>query len=217
MKKKLCIIISFAICILSIFANNKNVEAYSNKRIIIDPGHGGMDVGASVGNINEDDLNLSISIQLKDIFEANGYSVDLTRSDEDDLCEDRFIKREDMNKRVNMINNGNYLLCISIHQNKFSDSKYSGSQAFYSEANKNNRLLAKSLQQSLKTYLGNTNREEKKRDNVYLLNKVIIPCSIVECGFMSNPKELKLLMDKDYQYKLANSIYYGCVTFLKLL
>lgn len=216
-KKKLYIIISLTICILSICVNTKNVEAYSNNRIIIDPGHGGMDAGASVGDVNEDDLNLEIAFVLRDVFEQNGYYVDMTRYDEEDLCDGKFIKREDMNKRIEMINNGQYLLCVSIHQNKFSNSKFFGSQTFYSDVNKNNKLLAENVQQSLKTYLGNTSREAKKRDNVYLLNKTIIPSCIVECGFMSNNEELKLLMNKDYQYKLANSIYYGCLTFLRLI
>lgn len=215
--KKALIAIAMIICIFSLLLTSNKSIANIEKRVIIDAGHGGMDAGASVGNINEDDLNLEIAYELKSIFEDNGFIADLTREDENDLCDGKFVKRTDMNKRLKMINSGSYFLCISIHQNKYSNSKYSGAQVFYSTANPNNKALAEGIQESIKTYLNNTDRIVQKRNNIYLLNKASIPACLVECGFMSNPLELKLLMDKAYQYKLASSIYYGSLTLLKTL
>ena len=137
--------------------------------------------------------------------------VDLTREDNNDLCDGDFIKRSDMNQRVKKINSGNYLCCISIHQNTFSDSKYRGAQTFYSDSNSSSKELALNVQNSIKYYLNNTTRDIVKRTNVYLLNKVSIPAILIECGFLTNAEEAKLLKTYEYQKTLAYSIYYGCV------
>lgn len=211
--KRLIIFISLLICILSLFIPITAVE--QQNRIIIDPGHGGKDGGAEVRGKKESDINLKISFKLKEIFEQNGYYVDLTRENADDLCENEFIKREDMNNRINKINNGDYLFCISIHQNTYINPVYRGAQIFYSNVNDNNKLLSKSIIKSIKSYLKNTNRDIVKRDNILLLNKVTIPCCIVECGFLTNYKEFELLNDDDYQISMAYAIYNGCIEFLK--
>ena len=116
--KKIIIILSFLICIYSLI----NAEAFIdiNKIIVIDPGHGGMDTGASIGNIHESDIVLDISFKIKEVFEDYGYWVILTRESKESLCDGKFIKREDMKKRVNIVNNSNACLFISIHLNKFS-------------------------------------------------------------------------------------------------
>ena len=116
------------------------------------------------------------------------------------LCENTFVKREDMNRRVKKINSGNYVFCISIHQNTYSDSKYKGAQVFYNEKNHSlNKELAEGVQFSLRTYLKNTTRTVVNRNNIYLLNKVTIPIIIVECGFLTNVEEAHQLISSDYQ------------------
>ncbi|MBQ3253986.1 MAG: N-acetylmuramoyl-L-alanine amidase [Acholeplasmatales bacterium] len=200
---------SLVICIISLFSNTVSVSSISNNTIVIDPGHGGMDTGCSYGDIYESDMNLDISLILEDIFISNGYNVILTRKNKDSLCEDRFIKKEDMNKRIEIINNSNAIMCLSIHLNMFSDSQYRGAQVFYSNANDKNKYLAENVQNSIRNMLNNTDRVEMLRDNIYLLNKSIIPTIIIECGFLSNENERYLLINKDYQTLLAYSIYYG--------
>lgn len=210
--KKIGIVCSLIICLFSLVIS---FDAQTiNKRIIIDPGHGGRDGGATANNINEAKLNLEISLVLKEVFEENGYEVVLTRDNDDDLCDGKFIKKEDMNKRISLINNKNNLLCISIHQNVFSLANYKGAQVFYNDNNNINKALALSIQNSLKYYLNNTERSISKRNNIYILNKVTIPMVLVECGFLSNLTEANLLKDYFYQKKLAYSIYYGCVSFI---
>ncbi len=211
--KRVAIIISLLICLFSIFIP---IKADDNvNKIIIDPGHGGKDGGAEVRGVKESNLNLEISFKLKEIFEKNGYYVDLTRENEDDLCDNEFIKKEDMNKRVNKINNGSYLFCISIHQNTFINPVYRGAQIFYSNVNENNKILSSNIIKSIKSYLKNTTRDIVKRDNILLLNKVTIPCCIVECGFLTNYNEFELLTNSDYQISLAYAIYNGCIDYLK--
>lgn len=211
--KRIIIIISLFICLVFMFlpvrADNKV------KKIIIDPGHGGSDGGAEVNSIKEADINLEIALKLKEIFIKNGYYVDLTRDNKEDLCDGSFVKKEDMYKRVNKINTGNYLLALSIHQNTFINPIYRGAQVFYSNVNEQSKLLSNSIMTSIKAYLKNTNRDIVKRDNILLLNKVIIPCCIIECGFLTNYSEQKLLIDSNYQISLAYAIYHGCNDFFK--
>ena len=202
------IIIILSIFFISLFIYDLNINA-NDKIVVIDPGHGGMDAGANFGDIKESDINLEISFKLKEVFEENGYKTILTRENNDSLCDDEFIKKEDMSKRVEIINTSNASLCISIHLNSYMDERYSGAQVFYSDANEKNQLLADSIQNSIINLLANTNRKIVKRDNILLLNKVSIPCVIVECGFLSNIKERQLLLDYNYQMMLAYSIFYG--------
>lgn len=208
--KKTYFIIALALCILSIFFS-VHAEVVSNKKVIIDVGHGGRDGGATANETSEAELNLEISLELKKVFENNGYEVDLTREENKDLCDNEFIKREDMNKRIKKIHSGNYLFCISIHQNTYPDSKYRGAQVFYNDINPKNKVMAANVQNSIKYFLNNTTRDIVKRNNVYLLNKVSIPIVIVECGFLTNKEEVLLLKSKDYQKQLAYSIYYGSI------
>lgn len=184
--------------------------------VYIDPGHGGIDGGASIGEIKESKLTLDISKKIKEVFENNSIVVKLTRDTDEDLSESPFVKREDMLKRVNKINTSNANLALSIHLNKFSIEKYRGAQVFYSKTNSNNQLLAETMQKSLCQYLKNTDRNIVKRENIFLLNKVTIPCCIIECGFMSNQEELSLLQSDDYQYKIAYALLYGVEDYLKL-
>ena len=53
------------------------------------------------------------------------------------------------------------------------------------------------------------NREIKPREDLYLLKENEIPSTLIECGFLSNEKESKLLSDEKYQEKIAWSIYVG--------
>lgn len=211
--RKLFIFISLFICLYSIINAQAFIE--NDKIIVVDPGHGGMDIGASIGDIYESDLVLEISYKIKEVLEKNGYMVILTRTNKDSLCSGKFIKKEDMNKRINIINNSNAKVSISIHLNKFNIERYKGAQVFYSSINDENKILAQTIQDSLKNYLNNTDRSIVKRDNIYLLNRVRISCCLIECGFMSNKEELVLLQDEKYQYKFAEAILMGVNNYLK--
>ncbi|MCM1556986.1 MAG: N-acetylmuramoyl-L-alanine amidase [Anaeroplasma bactoclasticum] len=215
MKKRYLFIFLF-ICIAFVIFTTKILAEENPLVVYIDPGHGGIDGGATVGNIKESELTLEISKKIKEVFENNSIQVILTRDTSDDLSDGDFVKREDMLKRVNKINTSSAFLALSIHLNKFSIEKYRGAQVFYSKTNSNNQLLAEIMQASLCNYLKNTERKIVKRDNIFLLNKVTIPCCIIECGFMSNKEELQLLQTEEYQYKLAYALLYGVEDYLKL-
>lgn len=211
--KYLSAIVSFVICILSTFSLDYGSASVATDtlRVVIDPGHGGMDSGCNIGDIEEEEINLNIAFYLKDILLANGVDVVMTRENNEALCEDKFIKKEDMNNRLNIINSSNADMLISIHLNMFSSPFYHGAQTFYSKVNEKSKMLAENVQASIKTLLKNTDRVPQKRDNIYILNRVSIPAIIVECGFLSNEEERSNLIDSDYQYAMAYSIFLGCM------
>jgi N-acetylmuramoyl-L-alanine amidase len=195
------------------------ITSYANvtvNHIVVDAGHGGMDGGTSIGSVLESDLALEITLKLKEVLERKGYKVTLTREDKNALCEGKFIKRVDMNKRVDIINNSNADLALSIHLNNYSDSQYRGAQVFYCDTIKENENLALTIQNTLTNKLNNTKRKIVKRDNIYLLNRIIIPACIIECGFMSNYNEFTLLKTDEYQYRLVDSITEGVEQYLKI-
>ena len=193
-----------------------NINASIEKKyIVVDAGHGGMDPGCNIGDIKESDIVLEISIKVKEVLEEFGYDVILTRKTKEALCEGKFVKRKDTEKRINIINSHNTLMVLSIHLNEFGIEKYRGAQVFYNGNNEYSKILSDNIQQAFKMYLNNTNREIKYKEHNMLLNKLSVPSCIIECRFISNKEELELLLDEKYQYKLAMCILYGTNTFLQ--
>ena len=186
-----------------------NVNANEDKYLIyIDPGHGGMDGGCSFGDLIEKNVNLKIGLTLKDVLESKGYEVKITRSGDVSLCKDKFSKKEDIYTRIDLINNSDADLFISIHTNSFVKEKYYGAQVFYNNVCENNTYLAHQIQSHLVEYT-DTTRIPKLLNNVMVLKKVEKVGCLVECGFLSNPKEYKLFQDDAYIRIIANSISYG--------
>lgn len=188
--------------------------------IVIDAGHGGEDGGAvSDSGVLEKDINLSIANDTSALFYMLGFDVTQTRTTDIalDNGEDTIRKRKvsDMKKRLEIFNSSEENTVISIHQNKFSDSKYHGTQIFYSPNNPKSKQLADSIKYSVKGLLQPDNeRECKKADSgIYLLKNTNNPAVIVECGFISNGEECKNLIDSQYQKQMAFSITAGFLSY----
>jgi len=211
---------SFVLIVVTIFSFNIFSRAYAknndfdyNKIILIDPGHGGFDGGAvSPRGTVEKDINLKICLKLKSKLEQEGYKVILTREDDRALYgedkRERNKKRKDLNNRCNMKNTSNCDMFISIHLNKFPESKYYGAQVWYSE-NSGSAKLAHLIQENFKTDIDNTNnRVEKSAKGAYKILRSYdkMPSVIVECGFLSNASEEEKLKNDEYQNKIADSI-----------
>lgn len=189
--------------------------------VVIDAGHGGIDPGASSKNgVAEDEINLSIALKLRHFIEQAGGIAIMTREDNNGLYTQgqsriRSKKNEDLNKRSEIINSSNANIYISIHLNYFSQSKYYGAQTFYKRGDENGKLLAELIQEELRNILGrDNNRVAKFVDGVYIMNNSKIPGALVECGFLSNPEEERLLQDDEYQNKVAFSIFCGIMRYL---
>ena len=188
--------------------------------IVIDAGHGGEDGGAvSESGMLEKDINLSIANDTSALFYLLGFDVTQTRKTDIalDNGEDTIRKRKvsDMKKRLEIFNSSKENTIISIHQNKFSESKYHGTQIFYSPNNPKSKQLADSIKYSVKSLLQPDNeRECKKADSgIYLLKNTNNPAVIVECGFISNGEECKNLLDSQYQKQMAYSITAGFLSY----
>lgn len=185
--------------------------------IVIDPGHGGLDAGASRGDLVEKDITLQIARKLEQMLSQAGAMVILVRDNESDLAGDEFTgairehKKEDMRKRVEIANNSEADLFISIHTNAVPGGNWSGAQTFYKPDSPESKQTAKSIQQELKRILGNTNRSIGS-GNFYVLKNVSMPAVLVEVGFISNPQEGPLLADSQYQTRIAYAIMAGIVS-----
>ena len=218
----ICILlfVAFVLIMLSAFSNiaqqtSESVAEYK-PTVIIDAGHGGEDGGAVVGDTVEKDLNLSIALKLSDILKLNGFNVKNIRETDVSIYTDNAQslsqkKKSDLNERLKTFNNDDNNIVISIHQNKFEQSKYFGTQIFYSKNNKNSAALAESIRKSVVMLLQPDNTRECKqaRKNIFLLYNATVPAVIVECGFMSNENELNKLKDENYQNQMAFAIYLG--------
>lgn len=216
------LIICIALVLLGSY--NEIVKASSlptlRKVIIIDPGHGGVDGGAVGINtgVHEDKVNLEIALRVKEFLEESGSLVLMTRDKDVGLyTEDGSIrkkKNEDLRNRKKLFDESNADLVLSIHLNSFPQSQYYGAQTFYPSNSENSKLLAELIQEELIRVLDNGNtRKAKAKNDVYILQDIEVPTVIVECGFLSNPKEELWLQDPEYQEKIAWSIYVGILRY----
>ncbi len=192
----------------------------SGKTIVIDAGHGVPDEGAQSSNgTTEAETNLKIALKLQNLLEQSGCTVILTRSDENAIydIDSKTLKQKkisDIKNRVKIGNESSADIFISIHLNKIPQSQYDGWQTFYKEGSEDGARLAKTIQENLnKTIQKENNRIAKTIDKVYIIKYVEIPTTIVECGFLSNPDEEKLLLEDEYQNKLAWGIYNGIIDY----
>lgn len=126
-------------------------------------------------------------------------------------------KSSDMDNRLALFNKNTSAICISIHQNQFTDSKYSGAQMFYASTNKKSESLARSLQNSFVQFLQPENTREIKQcgKELFLCYYSENPTVMAECGFLSNPDEAALLNTEEYQNKVAFTLYSGIMNYLE--
>lgn len=220
LKKKLILIATLIIILLvyaaikyALPAGAENNGTSGKKTILIDPGHGGYDGGADgLDGIKEKDINLKISLKLRDSLKAAGYDVVMIREEDKALLDEGnksgTKKSREIANRCKIKEQSNADIFVSIHQNHFPQGKYYGSQVWYSKA-KGSDTLAHIAQENLKVDLDNGNkRVEKPANNAYKILTCIdiMPSILVECGFLSNYEELKLLQDESYQQKIADSL-----------
>ena len=187
--------------------------------IVIDAGHGGEDGGAtSCTGILESNLNLEISIRLNDLLHFLGYDTLMVRTTDTALHTqgDTIAARKssDLKARVAIANNTENCIWISIHQNYFSDDRYSGAQVFYAKTT-NSDVLGIQLQSNLVSTINpGSNRQAKKISGIYLFDHIESTAILVECGFLSNREEEANLRSADYQKQLCCVIGTTVGTFL---
>ena len=194
--------------------------------VVIDAGHGGEDGGASsAAGLLEKDVNLSVSFALRDLFEAAGVPVVMTRT-EDKLLYDRNVDFQGRKKVLDLAarriiaektaedaaQDGGTSLFISIHMNAFPAPQYSGMQVWYGVGAPASKEVADAIQAASLSLMPNNRRKTKAAgSNIYLLNRIKTPAVLVECGFLSNPDEAEKLAVEAYRYALAAVIFAGVV------
>ena len=187
----------------------------ASRIIILDAGHGGTD------GTKEKDINLAVTLRLKAMLESAGFQVKMTREtdiavNDPNLDTVKQRKVSDIKNRLKLIQNTPNCIFISIHQNHFSESKYNGTQVFYSKNHEDSKAIAEDIQNQVVTFIQPENKREIKpaTESIYLLWNTNVPAVLVECGFLSNPSEAQLLKDASYQDKMAFSIFCGILKYM---
>lgn len=185
--------------------------------LVLDAGHGGFDGGAvSPNGVTEQQINLSIAGKTRDIAGLFGQHCVMTRQDGQALDYEagrsiRENKAADIRARMRICEETDRPVFVSIHLNKFEQSRYFGAQVFYGRADPHSRVLAESIQAALCAGIanGNTRAAKPAGDAIYLMRHLTCPALIVECGFLSNPQEETCLVRDSYQKQLAVCIFAG--------
>lgn len=202
-------------------------EPLGGIKIVLDAGHGGLDGGASKGDIIEKDITLAITGKVARQLRRLGAEVVMTRTTDGDVLSEhapseqfatnRERKKQDIFLRETLVKQQEPELFVTIHANAIPNSKWRGAQVFYHyEGHAESKELAKLVQQSIREEMENTDREALSIKNVYLLKKVEMPAILVETGFLSNDDERALLANDNYQDKMALAIARGIENYLNV-
>jgi N-acetylmuramoyl-L-alanine amidase len=186
-------------------------NSLAGKTIIIDPGHGGPDVGA-VGPSNSYEKNntLAIALALGDILKQAGAKVVFTR-DSDISPAANYSEIQDLQSRVDIANKSNSDLFISIHNDAFTNPETQGSSVFYSSSNpkQNESLhLASNIRTTIISTLQTKDRGVKEA-GLYVLRNTTMPAILLETAFISNPYEEARLQNPTFQKNVAAAIFQG--------
>ena len=200
--------------ILSVRLEERTIEALSwlltGKTIVVDAGHGGTDPGVvGASGVPEKEITLAVAKRLRDLLEQGGARVVMTREKDRGLGDS---KRDDLAARVDLANKSGADIFVSIHANSFPEPDEDGAQTFSQPGCVESRKLAHAIQAEIVRLLRNTVRVPKEVD--YFLNRQTkMPSCIVEIGFVTCPREERLLLDPVYQGQMAFAIYAGIVKY----
>lgn len=215
----LIIISSLLICEIQ-FTSSNSISNETLPVIIIDAGHGGEDGGAvGVDGTYEKDINLRISLKVNEILSIFGYETHLIRTTDSSVHTTgnsiRERKVSDIHNRADTMNLYENCIYLSIHQNKYGDSRIWGAQTFYSANCEESKEIAQFIQNAIKSQLQPENKRQVKKSgtDIYVLYNATKPAVMVECGFVSNQNELNNLKDSTYQNNMALSITTGIINY----
>ena len=196
------------------FMSTLSNDANNDIIVVVDAGHGLPDGGAvGVNGTIEQEVNLAISFKLCEVLQGKGIKVVMTRVNDHCLSEEtegksiREMKREDMNKRLDIIKKSKGNLFVSIHMNYFTNSSVDGLRLFYDRKHEETKILAENIQKKMSDVTGAKMYAVKDADqNLFLMKDPPVPAVLVECGFLSNAEEEKKLNDDDYRSRIAWAI-----------
>lgn len=192
--------------VYTVFSENQPIK--NRTVVIIDAGHGGVDGGAtSRSGVLESQINLEISLRLNDLMHLLGVKTKMIRTTDCSIyTQGNTIaakKVSDLKERVRIVNEMQNAYLISIHQNYFPDEECEGAQIFYNSLN-DSKVLAQHMQQQLIDTLNpGSKRSAQSARGIYLMENVNCSAILIECGFLSNPKEDVQLCNAVYQKNLC--------------
>ncbi len=204
----------------AVYVSSMQVKEKEKVCVVIDAGHGGADPGkVGVNGQLEKDINLKIAQSLKQFLQAEGIEVVMTREKDAGLYDENASNKkvQDMKRRLEIIENANPVLVVSIHQNSYHEEYVKGAQVFYYTTSEKSKNLAEMLQEQLQKLDAENKRQAKGNDSYFLLKKTSRPIAIVECGFLSNGEEAEALSTPLYQEKLAWNIHMGIMKYISTL
>ncbi len=187
--------------------------------VVVDAGHGGIDGGVTgkTSGVKESDINLAVSLALKDSLEDMGFVVKLTRRTEAGLygTTAKGFKKRDMQRRKELIEEANPDLLISVHQNFYPSAAARGGQVFYTAKKEESKRFASLLQDKLNELYAEVGVRSRKisAGEYFMLGCHPCPSVIVECGFLSNGGDEKLLSTPAWQKKIAGRLAMGALAY----
>ncbi len=214
-------LLAAAAVFVKIFVSNGGLKPVINQNsrstLVLDAGHGGIDGGAiSDSGLKESDINLQIALKTEALVRFLGIDTVMTRETDTDNSDNKaYSEHDNLVQRVKLANSTENAVLISIHQNKFPSAVVSGAEVMYSD-NDDSKALGLITQDNLVTLLDSSNRRVARPapKELLLTSSVECPTILVECGFMSNPQEVKKLASNDYQLKLAAILAGSYIQFL---
>lgn len=214
-RRKILFCLMPVILLLSLLGSYAVITTNSlpDKIIIIDAGHGGIDPGANRPGILEKDLNLAVALQLKEVLNSYGAKVILSREIDTELsgqCDNERVKgryRRDLAARLEMVQESDADLFISIHSNANPNPSRRGAETFYDAQSETSRTLATLIQTELSLITPAANKAAP--GNYFVLRRNTIPAALIEIGYITHPEERQLLQSPEHQHKLAEAIVKG--------
>ncbi len=227
-REKMLVVVMAVLILCCAFALGREVARYTDADgvkirekqmcVVIDAGHGGDDPGkVGINDALEKDINLKIAQRLKTLLEAQDINVVMTRESEAGLYDAGVSNKkvQDMKRRIEIIDDAQPVITVSIHQNSYPEEYVHGAQVFYYTSSVEGKRLADTLQDALINIADPENtRVTKANDSYYLLKKTGTPIVIVECGFLSNYVEAEKLVTEEYQEKIAWALHMGILRYL---
>lgn len=175
------------------------------KIIVLDPGHGGSDVGAiGPSGVTEKSVSLAVSLKAQKLLTNSGYQVVMTRTTDVDVAAPGVSDAVELQARVDKAP-PNADIFISVHCNAFSNGNANGMETYHAPTAVQGARLARLLNEELER-LGGLNNRGVKAARFYVMTHSKCPASLIELGFITNPREERLLASNDYQQKLAQAI-----------
>ncbi len=216
-KRKIAVLLAvvclFIVSFIYSLGSDKVVADFKKTTIVLDAGHGGIDGGTQgvTTGVKESHLNLLIVKELEILFKQAGFKVILTRDGDYGLYGDESpgFKVRDLQKRVDIVNDSNADLLVSIHINKFSMPSRSGVQVFYKKGDMLSKTLAENVQLEVNLLKEQKRMYDALSGDYFILNEINCSGVIVECGFLSNEFDEKLLLSDSHRKNLAKRVYSG--------